>query len=46
LTSENLNPSCPKDFSIVGTFFSYVLLIRMLPCGVAMRKALKVLVPT
>ena len=44
--SENLNPNCCTDFSIVGTFRSYVLLIRMFPCGVTIRNELSVRVPT
>ena len=44
--SENLNPSCSTDFLIVGTFRSYVLSIRMCPCGVTIRNELSVFVPT
>ena len=44
--SENLNPRSPTDFWMTGTFRSYVLSMRMLPCGVTIRKELSVFVPT
>jgi len=46
LDVRELKSNCSTDFSIVCTFRSYVLLIRILPCDVTMRNELRVLVPT